>query len=219
MGQPSQNMFQRKEALAILRLMSDAYRAGVRDAEWVNSAGRCSEHILTTQEHDVYGRITDSETYGWRRWKHSIMLLNDDRLANIPIVELAQRIKKWSCAEGCLLPLVQDFYNQGLKDWNDNPVSRNVSKVDTMRYPLWTRNGAKNRTFKQMWVDMQTYAYERGKRYEGADSKTSLTPRKFEVFSIAVWQGLNAQAERKHIIKESTGKVGRPSKTHSEEGE
>lgn len=216
MPQPSQNMFQRKESLAILRLMSDAYRAGVRDAEWVNDAGRCSEHIAVTRDHDVYGRVTDSETYGWRRWKHSIMLLNDDRLAHLPVVELAQRITKWYVVEGCLLPLVQDFYNQGLKDWNDNPISRNVSKVDIIRYPLWTRKGAKNRTFKQMWVDMQSYAYERGKMYEGAESASSLTPRKFETFSIAVWYGLNALAERKHIIKESTGKVGRPRKVQSE---
>lgn len=201
MGSTSSDiLFDHKEALGIIRLMGDAYKAGVRDAEWVNDAGRCAEHIAATKEHGVYGRVTDRSTYDWRRWKHTILLLKDDTLANIRAVEITARIKNWCCIEGCLLPLVQDFYNQGLQDWNNNPVSRILIKLQKMRYPRWTRNGAKNRTFSQMWVDLRTFAYERGSLYEGADSALSLTPRKFEIFSVGVWCGLKANAEREYLL-------------------
>lgn len=190
------------EALAIIRLMNDAYKAGVRDAEWVNDAGRCSEHIKETQEKGVYGRVTDIDKYEWRRWKHNILLMKDVNFAESRAVEFTSRINNWFCTEGCLLPLAQDFYNQGLQDWNDYPVSRSVLGLESKRYPRWTRKGIKNRHFKQMWVDMQTFAYERSKQYVDVNSANSLTERKFETFMVQVWKALTYKAERKHILNQ-----------------
>lgn len=189
------------EALAIIRLMGDAYKAGLRDAEWVNDAGRCNEHIAATQEQGVYGRVTDAENSDWRRWKHCILLMKDIRLANVRAVDFCARITSQICTEACLLPLVQDFYNQGLKDWNDAPVSRQFTGLAVMRYPRWTRKGLRNRTFKQMWVDMQTFALQRSDQYKGASSHKSLTPRKFERFSLETWRALQRNTEREYILK------------------
>lgn len=203
MREPSQKSYTHSEALAIIRLMSDAYKAGVYDAEWLNDVGICTEHIAETQEKGVYGRVTDKSKSDWRRWKHNILLLKNDKLANVRAVEVTARIKNWFCVDGCLLPLVQDFYNQGLKDWNDNPVSRIFARMDKMTYPRWTRKGARQRSFKQMWVDMQEFAYKRMEQYEDVDSARSLTPRKFETFSISVWAALKDKSERKYLLNDN----------------
>lgn len=199
------NLFDHKEAIAVMRLMGDAYKAGVRDAEWVNDAGRCLEHIASTSQHGVYGRVTDNSTYDWRRWKHNILLFKDDTLANCRMVDVTARIKKWWCIEGCILPLSQDFYNQGLRHWNDYPVSRILEKMQKIRYPIWTKRGAVNRTFSQMWVQLRTFAYDRSQLYEGTDSALSLTPRKFETFSLGLWQGYKMLDEKKHILRGERG--------------
>lgn len=210
--------FTHAEALAILRLFGDAYKAGLRDAEWVNDAGRCNEHIADTKTDGVYGRVVEMRKDTWREWKHRLLLMKDARLANVRAVDLINRIDKHWRIEGCLLPLAQDFYNQGLQDWNDAPVARVFNGLDTMRFPRWTRNGLKNRTFKQMWVDMQTYAFERGNLYEDAISALSLTKRKFETFSTATWRGLTTKAEREHVLKgDGNGKrSGRPRKASTD---
>lgn len=206
--------FTHAESLAILRIFGDAYKAGLRDAEWVNDAGRCEEHITSTSVDRIYGRVTESRNDSWKEWRHRLLLMKDSRLANVRAVDFIHRIDNHWRIEGCLLPLAQDFYNQGLRDWNENPVSRVFNGLDVMRFPRWTRNGLKNRTFKQMWVDMQTFAFERGNLYEGAKGISSLTKRKFEIFSIATWRGLQEKTEREHILNENRdGKHrGRPRK-------
>lgn len=193
--------FTHKEALAILRIFGDAYKSGLRDAEWVNDAGRCTEHISDTNTNGVYGRVIENRKDTWREWKHRLLLMKDARLANVRAVDLINRIDKPYRVEGCLLPLAQDFYNQGLQDWNDSPIARVFTGLGSMRFPRWTRKGLKNRTFKQMWVDMQTFAFERGNLYEDAVSASSLTKRKFETFSTAVWRGLQTKAERNYVLK------------------
>lgn len=206
--------FTHAEALAVLRLFGDAYKAGLRDAEWVNDMARCEEHISATREKGIYGRVTEPRHDSWREWKHRLLLMKDMRLANVRAVDLINRIDKPWRIEGCLLPLAQDFYNQGLKDWNDNPVSRVFNGLEIMRFPHWTRRGLRNRTFRQMWVDMQTFAFERGTDYEGAKSINSLTKRKFETFSLATWRALQEKSEREHILKEDNDgkRRGRPRK-------
>lgn len=214
MTKPQPSIFTHAEALAILRLFGDAYKAGLRDAEWVNDAGRCEEHITSTSEDEIYGRVTEMRFDSWREWKHRLLLMKDARLANVRAVDLINRIDKPWRIEGCLLPLAQDFYNQGLKDWNENPVSRVFNGLDAMRYPRWTRKGLRNRTFQQMWVDMQTFAFERGNLYEGANSAGSLTKRKFETFSTTTWRALQEKSEKEYILKESIDgkRRGRPRK-------
>lgn len=188
------------EAVAVLRLFADAYKTGLMDAEWINDIGRCYEHIKSTSEVGVYGRVTEQRFDSWREWMHRVLLMGDIRYTRVRAVDVVNRIKKKHLIDGCLLPLAQDFYNQGVQDWLDAPVSRSFERLTKCYYPRWTRQGIHKRTMKEMWIDMQRFAFERSKQYEGAEPIRSLTPRKFEIFSLTLWTALNERAEREYLL-------------------
>lgn len=188
-----------------MRIMGDAYKAGLRDAEYVNDVGRCTEFITQTQEPHTYGRITDNRFLLWYEWTTRLLGMKDIRQANVRAIEIIRAIElegKKATIRTCVLPLAQDFYNQGLRDWNEIPISRDLSAISEYHYPRWTRNGVKPRTNKQMYIEMQDFALERGKRVYGLPGNNYHTPRKFQRFSLAVWHGLMEKSERNFLLNE-----------------
>lgn len=173
---------------AIYAVLNQCYKAGVRDAEYIDDEARCKEFIEATKQPHVYGRVTAPDYFNWKRWKIAIVTMQDREIERDTAITYIGKILTPHNYFACLLPIAQYFYNQGLSDWNSNPTLHNFSKFNGDKQVRWTTKGIEVRTRKNMFVDIQRFAFEIGHIGEASNDKNALKPIHFEWFCRAVWK-------------------------------
>lgn len=174
---------------AIYNILADCYRAGVRDAEYVNDAGRCREFIEATKVPNVYGRVIYDVYWDWRKWRSAIINMRNDLILGEKSIFYVYKIISPHNYYACLLPLAQWFYHQGLNDWNNNPTLH-IFDILNSKNVRWTSRGYVKRTRKMMFAQLQEFAFEIGTIGEAAwkENKKVLRPIHFEWFCSNLWQ-------------------------------
>lgn len=184
---------------AIYNILLQCYKAGVRDAEFVNDAVRCKEFINETRKPHVYGRVTLPSLMDWKKWRYAIITMQDTVIERDGCIALVNKILNPRSYFACLLPLSQYFYNQGLQDWNDYPTIHNFGEFNGNSLVRWTKKGIVKRSRKNMFVDVQRFAFEIGAIGDASNDKKALTTHHFDWFCREFWTQSLTSYERKNL--------------------
>lgn len=175
---------------AIFNILNECYKAGIRDAEYVDDVGRCREFIEETRKPGVYGRVIYNVFWDWKKWRSAIVNMRIGHILGDPSIFYTQKIISPTSYYACLLPLAQWFYHQGLNDWNANPTLHTFEAINNLKYLRWTRNGFVKSSRKKMFAQVQEFAFEIGCIGESSEAEgvKALKPIHFEWFCRHLWE-------------------------------
>lgn len=184
---------------AVYNILNQCYKAGVRDAEYINDEARCKEFIAATRQPHVYGRVIYDNFFDWKRWRVAIITMQDSRIERDGCILLSNKILTPKSYFACLLPLAQCFYNQGLDDWNSNPTLHDFGIFNGRGMCRWTRKGIEKRSSKSMFVEIQRFAFDISSWSMDSDNKNALQSRQFDWFCREVWAQSLTEREKKGL--------------------
>lgn len=180
-----------KLAKGCIRLFNSCYKAGVMDAERVCDEQYCERFKEEVRCAGVFGRVIDEHYMGWHEWRLNLLLIIGADVKINHISDFLMRLRINSGYSLCVLSLAQEFYIQGLDDFNAYPVIRDFSLFEGDKLQRWTRQGIVSRTIKTMIIDMQRFCIIR-KRVEDASSnkKNPLKSNYYDWFVEDIWASL-----------------------------
>lgn len=184
-------VIERSVARGIFNILNTCYKAGVKDAEYVNDHDLCETFANEVRVPNVYGRVKDENLMNAVQWRCAIPLIN----AGCPLpkasIEFLVCIDKYHKLYQCSLPIAQEFYIKGMEDFNKNPTIHNFVLLDNRRMERWTRNGIKQVTIHDMLITLQELCLKRSindEQYDG--NKFALRRRLYEKFAMSIWGAL-----------------------------
>lgn len=185
---------------AVYQILDQCYKAGVRDAEYINDASRCKEFIEATHKPHVYGRVIYNTFFDWRRWRLAIVTMQEGKVERNACIVVANKILSQSSYFACLLPLAQCFYNQGLEDWNAYPTIHEFSGLNVNALKRWTRKGIVNRPRKEMFVEIQRFSFDIVAWNEASGDPKAFNSRQFDWFCREVWAQTLTDYDKKGFL-------------------
>lgn len=177
----------RSTAAGIYSLFNACYKTGVKDAEYVSDKGLCGEFKAIVREPGVYGRVIHNYTMSAREWKLHLLNINPFVTLSKAITEYIILISGRTNFYSCLLPIAQEFYIQGLDDYNNHPAIHDFALFDNSRLERWTRKGIVSRKRREILIDIQKFCFERARIDNDSDSKHAFKGKRYNWFAEAVW--------------------------------
>lgn len=186
-----------KTVSGIFSIFNSCYKSGVKDAEYVSDPDMCREFASTVREPGVYGRVIHNYTMSKHEWRCHIPTINPYCSIHKEGIRYLFTLENYTTYFACVLPVAQEFYIQGLDDYNVNPTIHNFSMFDNNKSQRWTRKGIIPRHKKLMLFDMQQLCFLRSINDENyKENKDALKRNRYVYFSQAVW----AAMQTKHLI-------------------
>lgn len=136
----TQPLIDRTDVSRLLTLFDRIYKLGVEDGyQHSHDEGLCREHIETTNYPGNFGLIRDgfiSDEIDWQ-----LTLQREAKVMKIyePIRKMFIRMGAWARSNfySCILPVAQDFYNMGVKDFLANPNADTITTFMEERRIWW----------------------------------------------------------------------------------
>ena len=182
------NLITRTVASQMLSLFDYAFKKGVLDAADMRDEYYCTEFIRKRESTVSYGTLDNPYDMDWKEWK---LTLNRwcamGRLAHL-YQNFIGRINRPGYLM-VVLPITQDFYVMGIKEWleysNPRPleVFRTQSKVHWKPIDGKTMSKIKNDNLVTL---AQEFAYNRSHRVD--ELEDLITPKAYEVFGLELWK-------------------------------
>lgn len=185
------NCIDKSTARAILYLFMSCYKAGLKDAENVRDDALCEEFKATVREPGVFGRVINDYTVGQKSWRIDLLYINGNRASSTYAYKLLKYMDTVSSIISCVLPISQEFYIQGLDDFNSYPYIYDFDFIDNNRLIKWTNKGIIKASKKDIIIDIQKYCMDRARIDEVSDSKFAINRRNYDFFATQMWNYLN----------------------------
>ena len=178
------------KAKNIIHLFMSCYKAGLKDAEWVNNSLLCEDFKQSVRVPGVYGLVTQNKTYDYKIWRTNLIAINGG--VNTPgyLIDLLMLTKANKSLISCIFPLSQEFYILGLDDFNSNPTIHNFAFFDNKKQLKWTKRGIKSLTYKQILSEVQRMCMKRIEIDEEFNNKYSIKRMNYDRFTRAFYSAL-----------------------------
>lgn len=182
-------LISRTMATQILSLFDYAFKKGVVDAYETGDEFFCLDFINKRESTLTYGYLNYPYDMQWKEWKFAVGRWCEmaHGCRNLFHRHISRMIG--SGYASALLPLVQDFYIMGIKEWLEysNPLPLEIFKTQVKVH--WKPIGDK--TMRKMTKDeivglAQEFAYKRGHRSK--ELGDSISPSAYELFSSEIWR-------------------------------
>lgn len=167
---------------ALLQLLDDCYKWGVKDAAEVDNAPLCEGYADKCREPGVFGRVTNEYTMDWREW--TLTLNHQARMRSFtgPMVAFFGMMGKFGANYlSAFIVAAQEIYIQGMKDYNSKP---DKAKMAAFMYKPKVRWNTKIETWhpRMMIEDVQMMLYKRLHMEEEFGYKTKLKRKQYLSF-------------------------------------
>lgn len=178
-------------ANSIIYLFMSCYKAGLKDAEYVSDQSLCEEFKDTVREPGVFGRVIHDYTMMQREWRISLLYINGERSSSRYERELLQNIQPGKGSLSCVLPISQEFYIQGLDDYNKYPHIHDFTLMDNNKLQAWTRRGIVSLSKNDVIIDIQRFCMDRARIDEERGGKMAIKRYNYDWFACSIWGALN----------------------------
>lgn len=190
MAEKKGSLTDRKYAIGLIRLFNDCYKTGLRDAESVYDKIMCDELKEEVSEPGVYGFVTKPYRMEQKEWRLHLMLINGTNSRNKNVDNYLSYLTPNSGYFLCVLPIAQDFYVQGLDDFNKNPTLIDLSIIDNNKLIRWTRKGIVDRSMTEIIIQIQDFCFNRKRTAKESESKKSIKSVYYDWFSEEIWANI-----------------------------
>jgi hypothetical protein len=174
----------RHEASCILWTFDHFYKLGIRDAQDERDEMFCLEFINKTTVPGMFGLVGDENLLSGSEWILAICYQLRGTRVVTTMRKLMDRITRdnyyW-----CLLPLIQDFYNKGMKDFYAKPKYDNIEIFMSQPFKRWGSN--KKICRDDIIEDAQMFCYSRTKSDEENQNKSSKSASRYNLFQKALY--------------------------------
>lgn len=175
-------------ANGLFSIFNSCYKGGVKDAEYVSDADLCCEFAATVREPGVFGRVIYTHTMTPMEWRCHIPIINPRCVIRRTGIKYLFSLNHYMTFFSCALPVAQEFYLQGVEDYNSHPTIHDFAMFDNNRMQRWTKSGIVPRSRQDMMTDMQNFCFERGRNDEGYKGhKYAMSSQRYGWFAQAVW--------------------------------
>jgi hypothetical protein len=182
---PDVPLITKHEATCILWTFDHFYKLGVFDAQDERDEYLCSEHANKTLVPGTFGRVRDYKPVGGSEWILAIAYELRGTHVLQTIRRFMDRITR-SNFYWCFLPIVQDFYNKGMKDFYENPRYNEIETFMSQPYLHWGKI-YKKYTRDEMIEDMQSFCFSRTDSDKENVNNSSKTASRYNLFQKTVY--------------------------------
>jgi hypothetical protein len=167
----------------IVKLFNSAYRLGVNDAYKAYDAGLCEEHIAKTSQTGVFGRVGDEIGSDAIYWQIQLSELARQEGCYRHITKLFIRMGRYTSNYlSVILPVAQDFYNMGLKDYNESPNACEIQAFNANKRLRWTARGLRFISISDIIDKAQMACFVRKHTDEVTGGKLALSAQRYLTF-------------------------------------
>lgn len=188
-----------------MTLFDVCYKRGVEDARAAHDPYLCEEFIAITNIPGNYGficktRLDEISTDTWdiRQFVNELHYLAQYKQVQSGVRALLNTLfktEKQKTYYRIVLDVSQEFYNQGLKDYNANPYSNDMEEFLQTRRMKWGERKLQKRDISDFYSDICIAIYDRQILHEENKNKHSITRRRFEKFQRAIWGAMQTIEE------------------------
>lgn len=201
----TQPIITRDTILKMVSLLDFCYRLGVNHAYAQNDEGLAREFIDKHAETGVYGFLTDEGNVSVLEWQ--LRLTKEARLTSMygSMYQYFNHMGRFACNYlSCFLPIAQDFYNKGVKDYYDAPDGCDIAQFNDARRVWWSQKGLLKVVAREYVEEIQLMCFERQRRdtayleeHRGnyKATKVALIPIRYDWFIRAVGLALSAKTK------------------------
>lgn len=174
----------RREASCILWTLDHFYKLGVQDAQEERDEMFCLEFIEKTLVPGSFGRVKENTLLSGSEW--ILFILYELRSTNV-ITAMRKFMNKITRNNfyWCVLPIIQDFYNKGIKDFYKYPRYNGIEVFMSNPFVKW-KNGKPIRR-DELIEDMQFSCYSRTKSDQENFNKSSKSANRYNIFQKSIF--------------------------------
>lgn len=170
----------------ILALFDYAYKRGVVDAYEEGDDARCEKFVEEMSQSSEYGLLADDFRMSTREWKFIVgSWCHERRLIRLQTKYIERIYAKNHLA--AILPVVQDFYVRGVKDWLEYPNPTRVEVFKNSSRAKWLISGRDRKimTPYDYASKVQEFCFNRERR--AIKGLEELPKEAFMNFSSEIW--------------------------------
>lgn len=192
-------------AVAIIDLFDLCYKRGVLDAHHVNDSDLCEEMIRLTDVPGVYGflykhrdNVYTVETLDAQTWCSELwQLLFEKNLRQKSYLQkfISRRMYRPTVYLKCVMHISQEFYKQGLRDFNAAPRSVMIGTFLKRKFMEWKGTKTSDKYREDFLCRVQLAANDRALRSEENPNKYRVNRKNFGIFLLALWRGLQRKED------------------------
>lgn len=176
---------------SIFSIFNSCYKSGVKDAEYVSDPDLCAYFAATVRVPGVYGRVIHGYTMTTHEWRCHIPSINPKCGISMGAVRYLLSLENYVTSFTCALPVAQEFYIQGLCDYNANPQIHDFTLFDNKKLERWTKDNIKPRKRQDMLIDIQNFCCDRSRiDAEHKGNKSAIGERQYVFFAQAIWYAM-----------------------------
>lgn len=182
------NPITRTIASQMLSLFDYAFKRGVLDAAEMRDDYFCDDFIRRREKPSSYGILDSPYDMDWREWKFTINRWCAKGKLRQLYYSFIDKINRPGYLM-VILPLVQDFYVMGIKEWREysNPVPLEIFRSQSRVHWKPIDGKSMSRISNNQFVSYaQGFAYNRA--HKAADGSDVLSSKSYELFSIELWR-------------------------------
>lgn len=187
-------------AVGIVDLFDMCYKRGVLDAHQVKDSDMCEEIIRMTDTPGVYGflhkrrdNVFTTETWDERTWCSELwQLLFEKGVRQKAQLQkfISRRMFKPTVYLKCVMHISQEFYKQGLRDFNAEPHFVMIGTFLKRKFMEWNGTKTSDKYRQDFLCRIQLAANDRALRSEENPNKYKVMRKNFGIFLLALWRGL-----------------------------